>query len=127
MPAGRPPDPPRGVSHPRGSIRSVRSSSPWRTPMAAVMITDQPAPPRRHVTGTGPRRPGVRLVAVPDPAPRVRPTTRVSAATFRRRRLGALVGVAAVVFLAGRAGAALGSDTLAAPERGPWVTRYVVH
>jgi len=95
--------------------------------MAAVMITDQPAPPRRHVTGTGPRRPGVRLVAVPDPAPRVRPTTRVSAATFRRRRLGALVGVAAVVFLAGRAGAALGSDTLAAPERGPSVTRYVVH
>jgi hypothetical protein len=74
--------------------------------MAAVMITDQPAPSPRHDTGTGPRRP--RLVAVPDPAPRVR-TARVSAATFRRRRLGALVGVAAVVFMAGRAGAALGA------------------
>lgn len=92
--------------------------------MAAVMITDQPASLRRHDTGTAPRRP--RLVAVPDPAPRVRPV-RVSAATFRRRRLGALVGVAAVVFMAGRAGAALGSDSLAAPGRGPSVTRYVVH
>jgi nucleoid-associated protein YgaU len=95
--------------------------------MAAVMITDQPARPRRHVTGTGPRRPGARLVAVPDPTPRVRPTARASAATFRRRRLGALVGVAAVVFVAGRAGAALGSEPLAAPGRGPSVTRYVVH
>jgi nucleoid-associated protein YgaU len=95
--------------------------------MAAVMITDQPAPPHRHATGTGPRRNGARLVAVPDPAPRVRPAARVSAATFRRRRLGVLVGVAAVVILAGRAGAALGSDSLAAPGRGPSVTRYVVH
>jgi hypothetical protein len=33
----------------------------------------------------------------------------------------------AVVLVAGRAGAALGSDSLAAPERGPSVTRYVVH
>ena len=95
--------------------------------MAAVMITDRSAPPRRHVTGTGPRRDGARLVAVPDPAPRVRPAVRISAATFRRRRLGALVGLAAVVFVAGRAGAALGSESLAAPERGPSVTRYVVH
>ena len=31
------------------------------------------------------------------------------------------------MLLAGRAGAALGSDTLAAPGRGPSVTRYVVH
>ena len=94
--------------------------------MAAVMITDQPAPPRRHVTGTGPRRP-----AAPRRRPGPRPVgpagTRVSAATFRRRRLGALVGVAAVVLMAGRAGAALGSNTLAAPGRGPSVTRYVVH
>ena len=29
--------------------------------------------------------------------------------------------------MAGRAGAALGSDSLAAPGRGPSVTRYVVH
>jgi len=36
-------------------------------------------------------------------------------------------GVVAVVLLAGRAGAALGSEPLAAPERGPSVTRYVVH
>ena len=32
----------------------------------------------------------------------------------------------AVVVLAGRAGAALGSEPLAAPGRGPSVTRYVV-
>jgi hypothetical protein len=65
---------------------------------------------------------------VPDPPPRVRRTApRVSPTTFRRRRIGALVGLAAVVFVAGRAGAALGSESLAAPERGPSVTRYVVH
>jgi nucleoid-associated protein YgaU len=94
--------------------------------MAAVMITDRPAPPRTHADPAGPRRPRLRVVAAPTPAPRVAPA-RVSAAPFRRRRLGALVGVAAVVFMAGRAGAALGSDSLAAPGRGPSVTRYVVH
>ena len=92
--------------------------------MAAVMITDRPAaPPRRAQDAAAPRP---RLVAVPHPAPRVRPAARVSPATFRRRRLGALVGVLAVVFVTGRAGATLGSGSLAAPERRPAVTRYVV-
>jgi hypothetical protein len=95
--------------------------------MAAVLITDRPAPPRTHARPAGPRRPRLRVVADPTPAPRVRPAPRVSAATFRRRRLGALVGVAAVVFLAGRAGAVLGSEPLDAPGHGPSVTRYVVH
>ena len=94
--------------------------------MAAVMITDRPAPPRTHAESAGPRRPRLRVVE-PTPAPRVRPAARVSSATFRRRRLGVLVGLAAVVFVAGRAGAALGSEPLAAPGRGPSVTRYVVH
>jgi hypothetical protein len=35
--------------------------------------------------------------------------------------------VVAVVFVGGRAGAVLGSDSLVAPEHGPSVTRYVVH
>ena len=92
--------------------------------MAAVMITDRPAAlPRRVPDAAAPRR---RLVAVPHPAPRVPRAARVSPATFRRRRLGALVGVVAVVFVAGRAGATLGSGSLAAPERRPAVTRYVV-
>ena len=93
--------------------------------MAAVMITDRPAPPSRP-SGADIPRPRLRLVTAPDPSPRVRPVRRVSAATFRRRRLGALLGVVAVVFMVGRAGAALGGDTLAAPERGPSVVRYVV-
>ena len=38
----------------------------------------------------------------------------------------ALLGVVAVVIMAGQAGAALGSPSLEAPERGPSVTRYVV-
>ena len=95
--------------------------------MAAVMITDRPAPPHAHVAPAGPRRPRLRVVADPAPSPRVRPAPRVSAATFRRRRLGVLVGLAAVVFVAGRAGAVLGSDSLSAPGHGPSVTRYVVH
>jgi nucleoid-associated protein YgaU len=95
--------------------------------MAAVMITDRPAPPRTS-TASGPRRPRLAVVAEPAPTPRVRrPAPRVSAATFRRRRLGALVGLAAVVLVAGRAGAVLGSEPLTAPGHGPSVTRYVVH
>ena len=38
-----------------------------------------------------------------------------------------LLGVVAVVVMAGRAGAALGGDSLAAPGHAPAVTRYVVH
>ena len=69
----------------------------------------------------------MRLVAVPNAAPGVRPAARVSPATFRRRRLCALLGVVAVVIMAGQAGAALGSPSLATPERAPSVNRYVVH
>ena len=94
--------------------------------MAAVMITDRPATPRSANPETGvPRFSRVRLVAVPDVAPGVRPATRVSAVTFRRRRVGVLLGVVAVLFMAGQAGAALGGAS-AAPGRAPAVHRYVV-
>ncbi len=43
----------------------------------------------------------------------------MSPATFRRRRIGVLLGVVAVVVMAGRAGAALGGDSLAAPGHAP--------
>lgn len=98
--------------------------------MAAVMITERSvASPRVAAVPSVPRahrahRP--RLVVVADVAPDTRTATRVSPATFRRRRLAVLVGVAAVVFMTGRAGAALGSHSLAAPERAPSVSRYVV-
>ena len=95
--------------------------------MAAVMITERPVTPRSrvHVPST-PRVCRARLVAVPDAAPGIRPAARVSPATFRRRRLGALLGVVVVVVMAGQAGAALGSPSLAASERAPSVNRYVV-
>ncbi|MBM3674614.1 MAG: hypothetical protein FJW88_06590 [Actinobacteria bacterium] len=113
--------------------------------MAAVMTTHQPAPrrslgyvsrrslgyvSRRSLTGVpaAPRR--AHLHAVPDPAPApgvvLRRRPRVTAATFRRRRLAVALAVAAVVLTAGRAGASLGSSPLAAPERRPSVTEYVV-
>ena len=96
--------------------------------MAAVMITEAPAAPRsRRSTPRTPRAQRVRLVAVPNAAPGVRPAAQVSPATFRRRRLCALLGVVAVVIMAGQAGAALGSPSLATPERAPSVNRYVVH
>ncbi len=98
---------------------------------AAMNIDTAPAPLRqcdqragRSGRSVGPARP--RLVAVPASAPTPRPAPRVSAATFRRRRIGVLLGVVAVVVMAGRAGAALGGDSLAAPGHAPAVTRYVV-
>ncbi|MGZ6932370.1 MAG: hypothetical protein ACXVK4_17705 [Acidimicrobiia bacterium] len=94
--------------------------------MAAVMITDRPAPPRRPAADAVSDRPQLRLVAEPRPVARVRPAPRVAAATYRRRRLAALVGVVAVVFMVGRAGAALGGGTRPTPARGPSVERYVV-
>ncbi|MBK5290044.1 MAG: hypothetical protein JJE46_16440 [Acidimicrobiia bacterium] len=116
--------------------------------MAAVMISERPVSPRRRSTpAASPRSRCARLVAVPDPSPSVRTATRVvaatrvapatgvasgartSRATFRRRRLGVLLGVVVVAIMAGQAGAALGSASLAAPGRAPSgaaVTRYVV-
>jgi hypothetical protein len=95
--------------------------------MAAVMISEGPVPPRSRPAGPGtPRVQRVRLVAVPDASPGVRPVARVSPATFRRRRLMALLGVVVVLVMAGQAGAALGSPSLAASGRAPSVTRYVV-
>lgn len=94
--------------------------------MAAVMLTDQPAPPRRLPAGTRHDRSHLRLVAVRSAEVGPAPRPRVSAATFRRRRLGALLGVVAVVFMVGRAGAALGSGSPAAPGRSAPVERYVV-
>jgi hypothetical protein len=57
--------------------------------------------------------------------PRVQ-THRASSATYRRRRLVALLIGVMVVLAAGRAGAALGGSTLATPERRPSVIHYVV-
>jgi nucleoid-associated protein YgaU len=95
--------------------------------MAAVMIAERPAPPRRRPEDrVRPDSARPRLVVVRAPAPAPRTTTRVSAATFRRRRLVALAGLVVAVAIVGRAGAALGSGSLAAPGRGPAVVRYVV-
>ncbi len=95
--------------------------------MAAVMITEtSPAHPG-HREGVRPERTHLRLVATaPSPGVRRPVAPRVSRATFRRRRLVALLGVVAVVFMVGRAGAALGGESLATPGRAPSVTRYVV-
>ena len=93
--------------------------------MAAVMTTARPTarpaavqPPARI-----PSRPHLTLVAAP---PATVPQRRVSIITFRRRRLAVALAVVVVVLAAGRAGAALGSSPLAAPERRPSVTQYVV-
>ena len=109
--------------------------------MAAVMISERPVSPRRRSTPAAPRPRCARLVAVSDSSPRVVSATRVapvtptttgartSPATFRRRRLGVLFGVVVVAIMAGQAGAALGSASLAAPGRAPSgaaVTRYVI-
>lgn len=90
------------------------------------MITERPATPRSRTVSPGTLRSERRLVAVSDATPGLRPVARVSPATFRRRRLWALLGAVAVVVMAGQAGAALGGPSLAAPERAPSVTRYVV-
>jgi hypothetical protein len=93
--------------------------------MAALMITPSPEP--SCPTGV-PTRPD-HLVLVPAPVGVGRPP-RVSAATYRRRRivcvLGAVLVTVLVVLVAGQAGAALGSSPLEAPGRPPAVTRYVV-
>lgn len=94
--------------------------------MAAVMITEAPEAHPRHRAGTRHDRSHLRLVSTaPSPGVR-RPAPRVSPATFRRRRLAVLLGVVAVVFMVGRAGAALGGESLTTPGRAPSVTRYVV-
>ena len=48
--------------------------------------------------------------------------SRTSPATFRRRRIALAVLALGVVVVTGQAGAALGSSTLAAPERRPSLT-----
>ena len=104
--------------------------------MAAVMIAEQPATPRSRFPVSGVPVSGVpvsgvpaagtlRLSIVADSSPRIPTARRVTPATFRRRRLGVLIGMVVVVVVAGRAGAALGSESLAAPGRAPSVARYV--
>ena len=56
----------------------------------------------------------------------MRKPAQTTASTYWRRRLVVVIVAAVVVLAAGRAGAALGSQPLAAPERGPSVAEYVV-
>lgn len=65
----------------------------------------------------------VRYRPLPSPARRCH---RVSAATYRRRRLAAAALVLGFVVAAGHAGRALGGAPLTTPERRPPVTSYVV-
>jgi Tfp pilus assembly protein FimV len=94
--------------------------------MAAVMTTPMIEAPLPREAGPT-RRPHLTLVAAPRAtAGRRGIGVRETAATYRRRRLVVAVALVAVVLAAGRAGAALGGSTLAASERPPSVTRYVV-
>jgi hypothetical protein len=90
--------------------------------MAALMTSPSPEP--RCPTGA-PTRPD-HLTLVPTPAAGVGRPPRVSAATYRRRRIVVALGAVALVLVAGQAGAALGSSPLEAPGRRPAVTKYVV-
>ena len=58
-------------------------------------------------------------------APRIS-ARHASAATFRRRRLFALLGLIGAVVIVGQAGAALGGPSLGVPTHAPAVHRYVV-
>lgn len=110
----------------RYGSQGFRASFRWSNYMAAVMITEPSAPPRsRFPEPSFPAAQGFRLRVVADPTPRIPTIRRVTPATFRRRRLGVLLGMAVVVVVAGRAGAVLGSESLVAPERAPSVVRYV--
>lgn len=61
------------------------------------------------------------------PAPQsARRSHRVSAATYRRRRLAAAALALGLVLAAGHAGRALGGPPLTTPERRPPVASYVV-
>ena len=90
--------------------------------MAAVMTTPRfdPRPPAADTPQP------VRLTLAPAPREGAGCPPRISTATYRRRRLAVALAVVFVVLAAGRAGAALGSSPLAAPERPPSVDRYVV-
>jgi hypothetical protein len=68
---------------------------------------------------------------VPSPPSGASPARRVSAGTYRRRRVAAVVLGLAIVVVAGQAGGALGDSPLAVPERRPAFApaapiRYVV-
>jgi hypothetical protein len=94
--------------------------------MAALMTTPSPEP---RCPAGAPTRPA-RLTLVPAPVAGAGRPPRVSAATYRRRRvvcaLGAVLVAVLLVVVAGQAGAALGSSPLEAAGRPPAVTRYVV-
>jgi hypothetical protein len=90
--------------------------------MAAVMTA--PRFEERCPAGAAPRP--AHLTLVPSPPAGIGRPPRVSAATFWRRRLAVALGVVCVVVVAGKAGAALGSSPLAAPERPPSVVRHLV-
>ena len=86
--------------------------------MAAVMTTHRP-----ESRLAAPARPRLVLVGAPRAADRRSP--RVAPATYRRRRVAAVVVALGIVVMAGKAGDALGGAPLAAPERRPPST-YVV-
>lgn len=95
--------------------------------MAAVMIQPLEDDPRfPHPGRRRPQRPELTLVAPSRPTGRALVRRPVPAATYRRRRLVVALGLVALTVVALRAGAALGGSPLAASERPPSATRYVV-
>ncbi len=107
--------------------------------MLAIMSTPQSAEQKRFAASSVPVPTGVpaatrrvHLQIVGDcgsdlnAAPIAQRIQRPSAATFTRRRIAVVVGIALAVFMMGRVGAALGSSSPFASERRPSVVKHLV-